>query len=147
MSPTYQACFLKNISIQIGWHFNAFWFVNVLKNLLRKTLAFCKEERPFTSSLESLTKENLRMAKDIRRAEKLQETKERFWIRTSDWSTILLRLTNQRCQNWSFIKSLEMELNQPAEDIDRTSINGKAAAIFLNRICMKDIGKWLRNMT
>ena len=34
-----------------------------------------------------------------------------------------------------------MELNQPAEDIDRTSINGKAAAIFLNRICMKDIGK------
>ena len=40
-----------------------------------------------------------------------------------------------------------MELNQPAEDIDRTSINGKAAAIFLNRICMKDIGKWLRNMT
>ena len=38
-------------------------------------------------------------------------------------------------------KSLEMELNQPAEDIDRTSINGKAAAIFLNRICVKDIGK------
>ena len=34
-----------------------------------------------------------------------------------------------------------MELNQPAEDIDRTSINGKAAGIFLNRICVKDIGK------
>ena len=40
-----------------------------------------------------------------------------------------------------------MELNQPAEDIDRTSINGKAAAIFLNRICMKDIGKLLRNVS
>ena len=34
-----------------------------------------------------------------------------------------------------------MELNQPVEDIDRTSINGKAAGIFLNRICVKDIGK------
>ena len=48
--------------------------------------------------------------------------------------------------NLNLMKSLEMELNQPAEDIDRTSINGKAAAIFLNRICMKDIGKLLRNI-
>ena len=47
--------------------------------------------------------------------------------------------------NSNLMKSLEMELNQPAEDIDRTSINGKAAAIFLNRIFMKDIGKLLRN--
>ena len=32
--------------------------------------------------------------------------------------------------NLNFMKSLEMELNQPAEDIDRISINEKAAAIF-----------------
>ena len=54
--------------------------LSIFEKLIRKTLAFCKEERPFTSSLESLTKENLRMAKDIRRAEKLQETKEMFWL-------------------------------------------------------------------
>ena len=82
------------------------------------------------------------MAKDIRRAEKLQETKERFWL---VGQYLFEGLTNERRQNLNLMKSLEMELNQPAEDIDRTSINGKAAAIFLNRICMKDIGKLLRN--
>ena len=82
------------------------------------------------------------MAKDIRRAEKLQETKERFWLAGQ---YLFEGLTNERRQNLNLMKSLEMELNQPAEDIDRTSINGKAAAIFLNRICMKDIGKLLRN--
>ena len=34
-----------------------------------------------------------------------------------------------------------MEIAETVDDIDRTSINGKAAEIFLNRISVKDIGK------
>ena len=36
-------------------------------------------------------------------------------------------------------KSLEMQVCSTVDDIDRTSINGKAAEIFLNRISVKDI--------
>ena len=67
--------FKKNVNLIAQDVTNSDWGIS-WKLTERKTLAFCKEERPFASSLESLTKENLRMAKDIRRAEKLQETKK-----------------------------------------------------------------------
>ena len=35
----------------------------------------------------------------------------------------------------------EMKLNPAMDDIDRTSINGKAADIFLHRIPVKDVGR------
>ena len=81
------------------------------RQIIRKTLAFCKRTRPESRQLEQCAKANLQLAKQIRQAEKADEN-----------------------------KSLEMELNSAAEDIDRTSINGKAAEIFLNRITVKDIG-------
>ena len=82
------------------------------RQIIRKTLCFCKRTRPESRQLEQCAKTNLQLAKQIRQAEKSEEN-----------------------------KSLEMELNSAAEDIDRTSINGKAAEIFLNRITVKDIGK------
>ena len=72
---------------------------------------FCKRTRPESRSLEQQTKANLQRAKELRQAEKAEEN-----------------------------NSLEMDIAPTVEDIDRTSINGKAAEIFLNRISVKDIG-------
>jgi len=89
---------------------------NQIKNkrcrvLIKKTKEFCKANRPHAAELETAVKTMLQVAKEIRKKGKIDE-----------------------------LQPYEMELSGfPSDDLDRTSINGKSAELFLNRLSVTEI--------